>query len=214
MEVCTARASAAVVQRVPLSAIEGFVQWQRGVTEEVEKFPGYDGTDIYPPMGGGEGDWVTLLHFEDHESLEKWLDSPERARWVEKLRATVGDFELKKLEGGFAEWFRGATAAAGKSPPGWKMALTVLFGLYPTVMLLTIFVTPYVSSLGMAFSMLVGNALSVSLLQWLIMPTLTRLLIPWLEADPQRGRLLTYAGLVGLVSLLFVMGFLFRPVTG
>ena len=214
MEVCTARASAAVVQRVPLSAVDAFVKWQRGVTEAVEKFPGYDGTDTYPPTGGGEGDWVTLLHFEDHESLERWLDSPERARWVEKLRTTVGNFELQKLEGGFAEWFRGATAETGKTPPGWKMVATVLFGLYPTVMLLTIFVSPYVNPLGMAFSMLIGNALSVSLLQWIIMPQLTRVLAPWLEANERRQRIVSLAGLAGLIGGMLLMGVLFRFITG
>lgn len=214
MSMCIAKASAAIVQHVPASAVDHYLIWQKNIASVAAQFPGYLGCDLYPPAGERSGDWVVLIHFEDDASLAYWLDSPVRAKWVEKLRATVGEFELQTLEGGFSQWFTSATRAGGYAPAGWKMALTVLFGLYPTVMLLTIFVTPYVSPLGMAFSMLLGNALSVSLLQWMIMPTLTWLLTSWLEADAQRSKLITYAGLFGLVSLLLVMGLLFRQVVG
>ena len=94
------------------------------------------------------------------------------------------------------------------------MVLTVLLGLYPTVMLLTIFVGPYTSRLGMAVSMLIGNALSVSSLQWLVMPVLTRMLAPWLEADARRARTLSYGGLALISVLLAALTFGFRHVTG
>jgi antibiotic biosynthesis monooxygenase (ABM) superfamily enzyme len=133
---------------------------------------------------------------------------------VEKLRTSVGEFELKTLTGGFSQWFASLTRTASLAPAGWKMALTVLFGLYPTVMLLTIFVGPYTSPLGLAFSMLIGNALSVSILQWVVMPILTRPLGPWLEADPRRATALSLGGLVLILALLVVLAILFRQVTG
>lgn len=214
METCVARASAAIVQHVP-PAVEGeFKQWQRGVTESVEQFPGYQGTDLYPPIDGRCNDWVSVIHFDNDQSMQQWLDSPMRARWVANLRANVGDFELKTLTGGFSEWFSSLACSGKDSPASWKMALTVLFGLYPIVMLLLIFVVPYTSVLGTAFSMLVGNALSVSTLQWIVMPALTRVLRPWLEARPDRQRLLSIAGLFVLVLLLVGMAVLFRRTTG
>lgn len=213
MDACIARASAAIVQRVPPEAADRFRAWQREVTAAAQNFPGYEGTDLYPPASGDE--WVTVIHFESEPALQRWIESPERARWVDKLRSTVGDFELRTLQGGFSLWFAGLRKDADASmPPPWKMAVTVLLGLYPTVMLLTLFVSPFTSPLGFSISMLIGNALSVALLQWVVVPALMRVLRPWLEANSATGRRLSFAG-VGAIALLLVgLAFAFRPITG
>lgn len=175
------RASAIVVQRVPPGAEGAFVEWQNEATHAAESFDGYTGTDIFPPSDERTHEWVTLIHFENQVALDHWLASPERARRVAELLEKIGDFEIKELAGGFGPWFAREDHSAG-SIPSWKMALTVLLALFPTVMLLTIFVGPLTAPLGLAFSMLIGNALSISILQWGVMPLLTRWLDPWLTS--------------------------------
>jgi antibiotic biosynthesis monooxygenase (ABM) superfamily enzyme len=215
VEVRICRASAVVVQRIPATAADWFLEWQRGITGAAEAFAGYLGTDVYPPAEGQADAWVVVLHFEDETALSQWLSSPVRAEWVEKLRAKLGDFEVRRLPGGFGAWFAGLPRGLGEPPlPSWKMALTVLLGLYPTVMLLTLFPGRYTASLGLAAAMLIGNALSVALLQWAVMPVLTTLLAPWLHARADRQRALSVAGVVLIVLLLAGLMFLFRQVTG
>ncbi len=171
MEVHISRASAVVVQQVPAVLAEWFMEWQSGVTGAAEGFAGYRGTEVYPPGDNQRNEWVVVIHFDDENSLQGWLDSSVRAQWVEKLKAQVGDFELKRLPGGFGSWFTGLAHGPEQTPPpSWKMALTVLLGLYPTVMALTLFPGPYMEPLGLAMAMLIGNALSVSILQWAVMP--------------------------------------------
>jgi antibiotic biosynthesis monooxygenase (ABM) superfamily enzyme len=127
----------------------------------------------------------------------------------------MGDFRLKSLPTGFAAWFAGlVNESKGGLPPSWKMALTVLFALYPTVMLLTIVVVPYVSRLGLAVSMLISNALSVSILQWAVMPVLEKLLGPWLRANQERQRAYSLGGLVVLLVLLGGIALLFHLMNG
>jgi uncharacterized protein len=212
MDVCLARASAAVVQQVPSAARDWFVDWQRKITTAAEQFPGYQGTDVYPPTDAQSNQWVVIVHFEDDESLEAWLGSPVRAQWVEKLHAEVGEFELKRLPGGFSAWFAALSTPADEVPP-WKMATTVFFGLYPTVMLLTIFVGPFTAWMGFSYSMLIGNALSVSILQWIVVPALMAPLGRWLKAKPGNWAL-SLGGLGLLILLLVAMAAVFRPVTG
>jgi uncharacterized protein len=94
------------------------------------------------------------------------------------------------------------------------MALVVLLGLYPTVMLLTIFPGPYTQPLGLALAMLIGNALSVCILQWGVMPLLNILLAPWLKANSDRQRVFSVGGLLLILVLLAGLVLLFRQVTG
>jgi antibiotic biosynthesis monooxygenase (ABM) superfamily enzyme len=213
VEVRISRASAVVVQRVPAAGADWFLEWQRGIAVAAERFAGYRGTDVYPPADGGRDEWVVVIHFDDEKSLRGWLDSPARAGWVEKLRGRLGTFELKALPGGFGPWFAGL-ARGPAAPPSWKMVLTVLLGLYPTVMLLTLFPGRFTRPLGLALAMLIGNALSVSILQWFVMPVLTTLLAPWLRPPADKQRVYSLAGLVLVLVLLAGLALLFRQVTG
>jgi antibiotic biosynthesis monooxygenase (ABM) superfamily enzyme len=211
VDVQVSRASAVIVQRVPAEAAQRFMEWQRGVTAVAEGFPGYRGTEVYPPADPQQGEWVVVIHFDSNDSLRRWLDSPERARWVERLRTEVGDFQLRTLPGGFGPWFAGLDRGPEAAPPpSWKFALTVLLALYPTVMLLTVFPGMFTKSWWPAVAMLLSNALSVSLLQWAVTPVLTRLLVPWLKARGVEQRRLTVAGTVLIVFLLVALALLFH----
>jgi len=209
------RASAAVVQRVPASAVDWFLEWQRDTTRAAEAFPGYGGTEVFPPRDGAGEEWVTLFHFEDDPALQRWLDSPERARCLETLRARIGEFELKTVSGGLGAWFADQARASGvHAPPGWKMVLSVVLGLYPTVMLLSMTVGVVTNRWGLALSMLIGNACSVSILQWGVMPLLNRLLKPWLQANDAAQPRLMLGGVAIVLLALAVMTIGFRAVTG
>ena len=215
MEVRGSWASSVIVHRVPPDGADRFMEWQRGITRVAEGFPGYRGTDIYPPAEDRQQEWVVVIHFDDPEDLRRWLDSPERSEWTAKLPGETGDFRLKTLPTGFGTWFDGLVREPEEGPiPSWKMALTVLLGLYPTVMLLAIFVGPYTSAYGLALSMLIGNALSISILQWAVMPVLNALLGPWLHAKPGGGKALSIGGLALVLLLLGGLTFLFHRVTG
>jgi antibiotic biosynthesis monooxygenase (ABM) superfamily enzyme len=190
------------------------MEWQRGVHQAAEGFAGFRGTDVFPPSDGQRDEWVVAIHFEDEKSLQDWLGSAVRAQWVAKLREKAGNFELKVLPGSFGAWFTGLDGHAQAAPAGWKMVLTVVLGLFPTVMLLSIFVGPVIEPAGFSVSMLIGNILSVSILQWGVMPVLNRTLAPWLHADPRRRTALTVGGTVLILALLAVLAILFRQVKG
>jgi antibiotic biosynthesis monooxygenase (ABM) superfamily enzyme len=92
-------------------------------------------------------------------------------------------------------------------PPAWKQALAVLFGLYPTLMVLSL-LNPLMRSLSFPARMLVGNILSVALLTWLVMPGTTRLLGFWLNSHRDGWKhealgLLTVAGTLAGFAIIF-----------
>lgn len=202
------RASSVIVHRIPPESVERFLEWEQGITAAVASSPGYQSSEIYPPLADVQDEWVIVLHFDDSASLQHWLESPLRREWLAKVPAGVGNFSMKTLPAGFGPWFAGMLGGPASGIPAWKMTLTVLLGLYPTVMLLTLFVTPHLHWLPLAMSVLAGNAISVALLQWLIVPRLQALLGRWLRANGDHERGLSYRGLalilLGLGSLVMV----------
>jgi antibiotic biosynthesis monooxygenase (ABM) superfamily enzyme len=215
VQVRGARASSVIVHRVPPDRAEQFLELQRGITEAAKAFPGYQATDVYPPAERQQSEWVVVIHFDGPETLQRWLDSPARAGWIEKLRNEMGDFRLRTLPTGFGAWFASlVNGSEGALPPPWKIALSVLLALYPTVMVLAICLGPYLNPLGLAVSMLISNALSVSILQWAVTPALNPLLRHWLRANEQKQRAVSLGGLVAILLLLGGMAMLFRLVTG
>src|SRR5947209_20580309 len=90
-----ARASSVIVHRVPPDRVAQFLELQRGLTEAARAFPGYQATDVYPPAEPQQSEWVVVVHFDGPQALQRWLDSPARAAWLEKRRNELGDFRLK-----------------------------------------------------------------------------------------------------------------------
>ncbi len=214
MTVNVSRASSVIVHRVPPEAADRFLALQDEFTRAAAAFPGYQSTEVYPPADPTGTEWVVLIHFADAAALRGWLDSPARAEWVAKLRSQIGEFRLETLPGGFGSWFTGPSVEPDELPPGWKMVLVVLLGLYPTVILLTLTIGRVTDPLGLAVGMLVGNALSVTILQYAVMPVLTRVFGPWLRANAPARRATSIAGAVTVLLLIVGLTVLFRQVTG
>jgi antibiotic biosynthesis monooxygenase (ABM) superfamily enzyme len=95
------RASSVIVHRIPSESTDDFLDWERSISQAAEAFPGYRGTDIYPPADGGLADWVVIIHFDEADELRRWIDSPVRADWAARLPGALRDFRLKTLPTGF-----------------------------------------------------------------------------------------------------------------
>ncbi len=207
LEVHGAEASSVIVQHIPPKSVDVFMEWQRGVGAAAAKFPGYQTTEIYTPQKQ-EDQWVVVMHFDDSKTMKGWLDSPTRAEWVAKLPDEVRNFKLKTVPAGMGAWFAGLDD--GALPPHWKNFLSVLVVLYPTVALLNIYVLPPPSRFGLALTILAGNTLSVSFLEWVCAPILNPLFAPWLRAKGKEGRALSIRGGLLMLALVPAMAYVFH----
>ncbi|WP_338463026.1 hypothetical protein VZH09_07045 [Synechococcus elongatus IITB7] len=205
MHVNTARTSAVIVHPVPTPYADCYLSWQQAITATAAQFEGYQGTDVYPPESDRNPNWIAVLHFADPEALQRWLDSPQRAEMLAKLPPEIASYSKTVLIQGFAPWF---TQLLHK-PPSWKMALTVLLALYPTSLLVNLLITPHLQGLGRASTILIGNAIGIALLQWGIIPRLTRVLKPWLSANDSHDRHISVLGGAAIVSILLFLAYCF-----
>jgi antibiotic biosynthesis monooxygenase (ABM) superfamily enzyme len=206
------RASTVITQHYPANKADTFMAWQREVAALAGAYPGYQATEVYPPTGDGD-EWVIIIHFDDEAMLRAWLDAPERAAWLAELPHEALGFRQQTMPTGFGSWVAGQTAD-GTPVPHWKSFLLVLVALYPVVMLLALIVSPRTAGLGLAFAMLVGNVISVAILEWAVMPLLNRALAPWLAAHGRDGRLVSVVGAALIVAAVLGMAVLFRFVGG
>ena len=157
-----------------------FLAWQDRMTEAESRFPGFRGSELFPPVPGVQTEWTALYRFASAGDLEGWLASDDRRRLLDEGQR-FQDFRLRRVSGTFGSWFPVSGSGPDAAPvANWKSALSVLVGLYPTVVLLTLALGRIWPTAQLWESLLLGNVLSVTLLTWVIMPTVNRVFAFWL----------------------------------
>jgi uncharacterized protein len=158
-----------------------FVAAQSDLTLVSASFPGYDGTALFPADSSGQ--WMSVLRFRTTGQLTGWIRSRERQEALPRLRGELTrDFAELPRSAPFGSTVRVADGQA-RITPAWKTAMLVLLCLYPTVMLLSNSLAPAMSRLGInsPLAVLVGNAVSVVLLQWVLVPAASLPFRRWLD---------------------------------
>jgi antibiotic biosynthesis monooxygenase (ABM) superfamily enzyme len=194
--------------RVARDKEEAYLAWRRKTIAAQAHYPGYLATEFFKPHGTFQNEWVDIVRYDNVDHLNHWIESEERKTLLRELDPIVESMHAHRVTG-LEGWFalnRGPEAMV-RVPPSWKQALAVLFALYPTVMVLN-FLGPLWHSLPFAEQMLIGNALSVASLTWLVMPRVSQFLNFWLAA-PTRDWKNEVLGLstVAIGLVLFVVIF-------
>lgn len=169
-----------VTNRVLDDQVDEFLAWRRTMAEAESRFPGFRGSEVFRPIKGVQEEWTTIYRFDTAEHLDAWLTSEQRRKLL--AAGQFGDFRLRTIDESFGNWF--AFDGAPATPPSnFKTSIAVWFGLYPTVMLLTLLTQPL--HLPFWLGMLVGNLVSSFVMSYLSMPYYgTRLLRWWLNPPP------------------------------
>lgn len=162
-----------------------FLAVQQRLATASAEFSGYECTALLQPESGNE--WLSVLRFRTANQLEAWLRSADRDVALPGLRSSLSEgFSAVTNTTPFATTVRvqdGRTLMT----PNWKSALLVLLVLYPTVMVLSRFVGPLLDRAGAPpwLAVWVSQIVSISALQWWLMPAISRPFHTWL--DPVDG---------------------------
>lgn len=65
---------------------DDFVRWQRKLTDEASRFPGYLSSELNPPTGE-QPDWTVIYRFDSVANAQHWLDSQARQNLIDKAAA-------------------------------------------------------------------------------------------------------------------------------
>lgn len=173
-----------VTHRVSPENVDEFLAWQERLRLAESMFDGFRGTELFRPIEGVQDEWTALYRYENAASLDTWLSSPERQALLADGKR-FSEFSSRTVDNSFGSWFafdeRGAEAAP--PPSETKTSIAVWVGLYPTVVILTLLLSPLKMPLWLG--MLVGNLLSSFVMSFLTMPYYVNpLLKHWLRPPP------------------------------
>jgi len=173
-------------------------EWLAKIHQTEATFPGFRGMYVQSPSEAQGRNWITLLQFDTQKNLDRWLSSPERAKILKEGESLIASLERHRVISPYAGWFE-SIAKKGVIPV-WKQTMLILLVLFPIVMLEMKFLNPLTAALNPSLGTFIGNAISVSLVSWPMLPFAIRNLTWWLIPDEKKQ---PHANLMGT---LFVLG--------
>lgn len=168
--------TAIVTRKIVPGRKPDYRDWVHQVGEVARQFPGHQGTTY--KVKGDADECHVVFRFDTIEHLQAWEHSDERRHWQGKLEGIVeGEERFKRLTG-LEFLFRDQ-----HHPKAHKMVL-VLTGI---IFCLVLVLNPIFSYLAASLPgipdllwLLIRTAFQITLLTYLIMPSVSRVLAPWL----------------------------------
>ncbi len=195
-----------VSHRVGPDHVEEFLAWQDRLRLAESAFRGYRGSELFRPIEGVQDEWTALYRYDTADDLDTWLVSDARRDLLAEGKE-FHDFQLRTVDNSFGSWFAFDDKGHETPPSDTKTSLAVWMGLYPTVVFLTLALSPLHMPLWLG--MLVGNLLSSLAMSFVAMPYYVNpLLKRWLRRDtPKAWSFWQGVGAIAAFNLFWVVVF-------
>ncbi|PJD96076.1 MAG: hypothetical protein CK425_06650 [Parachlamydia sp.] len=197
-----------IITEVSPAQEKAYQAWSSKIHQAEAAFPGFHGVYVQAPVKGKGRHWITLLQFDTIENLDGWLDSKERQALLNESIPLISSLETHRMISPFSGWFA-SIAKRGEMPPVWKQTMVVLLVLFPIVMLELKYLYPWLTHLNISLKTFIGNAVSVSLISFPMMPIAIWFLNWWLSPNPQQNTSTKNFLGTGLVMLLYGLSVFF-----
>ena len=181
---------------------EAYREWIAKIHQAEAQFPGFQRMYVQAPKKGQGINWITFLQFDTQENLDRWLDSEERKAMLQEAQPLITSLESHRVISPYAGWF--AKVSSGTDVPSiWKQTMVVLLVLFPIVMLELKYLSLLTAGLNPSLATFIGNAISVALISWPMMPVALFFLGWWFARRTERK--ISYAVLgTGIIVLLYL----------
>lgn len=156
---------------------DAYEEWYQNLIETSELQTGHISTQVI-----NDGDrYITVQQFDSQESLNAWLESPERSEKLKEMTEFVTEAPQPVSFSGIESWFRlPSKTTAHAKPRRWKQAIITFCVIYTLVLMLSIVVMPYIVDWPVIIRSAVFPLFIVPLMIYVIMPRVTKWLRKWL----------------------------------
>ena len=172
--------TATVTRRVKPGHEAAYEEFLAGINGAAKAFPGYLGEEVFRPAGGAGGEYRIIYRFDSPAHLRAWLDSGERAAWLARAEPHVAGPMRTEFLTGLESWFTLPAQPGAPPPPSYKMAILTWATIFPLITLVVVVSAPLLGHLPLVPRLAVTTLVTVSLMTWVVMPRVTRLLHRWL----------------------------------
>ncbi len=179
----TEGATVVITHRLRENKSAEYESWLQEIAPLCKASPGYLDWHIVRPISGLSETFTIIIRFDTIDHLRGWMESPTRARLIDKVQhlfATGDDFFISS---GLDFWFMPSGAKA-KVPIRWKQYLVTWSAIFPLALIVPLLVAPVLQLLDFPSnrftSTLAVTGVVVFLMVYVVMPRYTRLLQRWL----------------------------------
>src|SRR5215831_9223492 len=165
-------------RRVKPGRHEDYKRLLAALQQDSRGVPGYQGASVVRSPNGRE--YVSIVRFDSLESLRAWQSAGSHESWEQKLTGIVEGAAHVRTVSGMEFWFTAPGVTAPLPPSPHKMALVLFLVVCPLSAALGPPLTWFTPGAPAPVRISVMAAVQVSLLTYLIMPRVTRLLASWL----------------------------------
>ena len=130
--------------------------------------------DLAAPQDGGRT-YQAIVRFADTAALDRWMASPERARWQERVKGLGRTVRPKLTTTGLETWFD-VPRLVTRPPARWKMSLVTILGVYPFALAFDGLFAEYFHEWPLPARTAVFPIVLAPLLTYAVMPALSRVL--------------------------------------
>lgn len=173
-----------VLREVEGHAGDKVAKWVHDGQAVMANFPGYLGSGFLRNSPGSEL-WRMIYRFDNSQDLQRWEQSPERARWAEEFSDFVKkeDFHhLTGVEGWFDTEAFEQPSADSTAPPRWKQMVVIFLGFYPMTMAANLLLNHYLpTGTPLPLKVTLAVFMVMPLMVYIVLPFMTKLFQPWLE---------------------------------
>ncbi len=149
------------------------------LTAGATQMPGYLGAQFQKPVDA-EAPYVSVFRFDSLATLEAFERSDLRSRFLAEIAPHVQSDAIWERTTGLEVWFDAPKGTVVAQPSPHRMALVLVVVVFGLVLVLNLALTPFIGQWPLALRLLITVVLQVTLMTYVIMPRVTRLLARWI----------------------------------
>jgi uncharacterized protein len=169
-----------VLQQIKPGCEAEFELILKDLLKAAEGFTGHLGANIFYPYDRTHPEYRIIFKFDHLSNLQRWEESPLRRRLLERTqRLTTSAGKYQRLTG-LETWFTLPSRGAVVPPPRYKMVAVTWLVIFPLSNIIPPFLNKLFAPLPPLLRSAIGALLMVSLMTYIVMPSMTKLFANWL----------------------------------
>lgn len=169
-----------VVQRVRRGNEQAFEALLEQIVSTASTFEGYLGSSVFRPNHDNDSEYRIVFKFDRLENLKRWEHSKVRQQFLTQGRNLTVDAGTFSIITGLETWFTLPAKPGMLPPPRYKMVLVSSLAIFGIDRLLMFLPLGWLAQLPSVLRLLILIFLTTTLMTYVVMPRLTKLLAGWL----------------------------------